>query len=291
MNSLPKYPFARSRFAGRAASGFTLVEILVAITILAIMVLLLANMLSMVSNTWIYGHARVNNFTKARAMLDLLARDFQSGIFRPDLAAFPSSGTLEFYTQRPGVPTSSGSVRYASLVLYVTPTGSNTTMQRSDGPVLWTDPATYLAFGNVTGFTSTATGATSPTLTERDTAPGVVACQISFVQPSTTAGLTFSGTFVPSTTNGVTNANATRAVSIALVVVDDQTLQKMNTSQITNLQTLLSNAITDNPPLHGTKAYWDTALKSSSMNWNSYPQSMGTGLATFERYVTLPTAP
>jgi hypothetical protein len=273
---------------------------LVAIAVLAILVVLFAQMLGVMSRAWVYGHNRANNFTKARAMLDLLARDFQSGIFRPDLAALPASGslnTLEFYTLRPGVPgnAATGAVRYASLVQYSLPANS-TTLERSDAPIMWNDPASYLAFGNTAGFASPAAGAATPTLTQRDTAAGVIAFQIVFLQaPSSSpaVGAAFSTTtFTPLVNSaGVANANPTRAVGISLAVIDDQTLLLMSHNQLSNLNQALTSAVSDSPPLHNIKAYWDSYLKGASMNWQSYPKSLGTGLATFERYVTLPTNP
>jgi len=289
MNLSPLSPFVRTQGRIRHKGGFTLVEILVAVTILVIIVLLFGQMLAIMSKSWTYGHGRANNFTKARAMLDLLARDIQAGVFRPDLAAFPTSGTtatLEFYTQRPGIPgATTTQLRSISVVQYtfIGPTNPNggipNTLERADSPILWTDPASNLLFGSATAFTLTPTA--------RDTAGGVVAFELYFIQ---TDG-TFSATFTPLTTGGVANTPHTRAVSIALAVINDQTIQQLTSAQLTTLNGLLTTtAIPDNPPKHSIKAYWDTYL-NTTMNWSNYPKSLSTGLATFERYVTLPNSP
>ena len=283
-----------TRIAFRKGDGFTLVEVLVAIAVLAIIVLFFGQMLGTMSNAWTYGHSRANNFTKARAMLDLLARDIESAILRPDLAAFPVSGTnanppsWEFYTARLGIPggvTSASTLRAACVVQYtfIGPTNPNggipNTLERADSPILWSDEATNPVFGNITGFAGT--------LTPRDTAPGVIAFELIFIQSNGT----FSTTYTPLTTAGVANANPTRAVSVTLAVMDDVTLQKMSSAQLTNLNSLLTSAITDNPPVRSVKAYWDAYLDGGALNWHGYAGNTGAGLATFERYVTLPDAP
>jgi hypothetical protein len=224
-------------------------------------------------------------------MLELLAQDIQAGVFRPDLAAFPVSGTTtqwEFYTERQGVPppgTSSSDLRDISVVQYtfIGPTNPNggipNTLERADTPVLWTDQVTNPPFGNKTGFAGTPT--------PRDTAPGVVAFDIVFIQ----ADGTLSTSFTPISTAGVANANPTRGLSVSLAVVDDITLQKLSSSQLTNLNSLLTQAVVDSPPKFSIKLYWDSYLNGTAMNWSAFPAGTGAGLATFERYVTLPNAP
>src|SRR4051812_21508269 len=65
----------------RETNAFTLIELLVAMLVLALMAIVLAQMLSATSQIWLAGQAKANNFTKGRAMLDLLARDLQTGIY------------------------------------------------------------------------------------------------------------------------------------------------------------------------------------------------------------------
>ncbi len=270
---------------------------MVSITILVIIILLFGQMLSIMSKAWIYGHGRANNFTKARAMLELLAQDLQSGVFRADLAAFPSgaSGTgaappvYKFYTGRPGIPlpstpTSSlpGALRNVSIVSYsltqkTTPTVSYA-LERADYPILWTDGATNPGFGNVSTFPQNPN--------PRDTAPGVIAFEIMFIQSDGS----LSTTYTSLSTGGVANALPTRAISVSLAVIDDQTIQQLSPTQLTSLNTALTNQIQTKPGI-SVKANWDAYLNGGGMAWNTYPKALGSSLATFERYILLPNAP
>jgi prepilin-type N-terminal cleavage/methylation domain-containing protein len=273
-------------------SGFTLVEILVAIAILGVLILMLAQILGMVNNTFLYGLGKMNNFAKARVMLDILQNDFRAAVFRPDLSAFPTSGTganakltVEFYTERPGIPSDgSGALRNVSLVQYALLNGTDnnhrptSTLERSDMPVSWADPATYLAFGNSSGFGSAGV------LTPRDTAPGVAAFQVLFMQAdgsfSTT---TFTPSFAP---NGSVNANPTRSIGITLAVIDDQAMRLLSTNQlVNNLQPGLAQAVTNNSNQQNIKAVWEQYL--TTLNWSSYPKNLGTGIDIFECYLPI----
>ncbi len=251
----------------RNARGFTLVEMMTAITVLSLMLVMLGQILQMASQAWTNGLRNVNNFTKARAMLDMFTRDLQSGVFRSDLAAFPGSGTA-FYTERPGILTSGGSERQVSLVQYDYGTDTSTpvsltTLRRGDQAIGWNDAATTIPFGQ-TDFTGT-------TVTPRDTAPGVLDYKVLFIYADGTS----SATYTASATNPL------RAVGFTLLVVDDKTLNLLSTTQIQTLRTQFDAAVTGT---RSVKADWEKNL-ATSMVWSSYPKSLGLGLKIFERYV------
>lgn len=281
MKSSHIFPSAKSRHA----HGFTLVELLVAITVLGVMVLLLARIFGTMNSVWLYGQGKVNNFTKGRAMLNLLENDLYAAVFRPDLAAFPG-GTFKFYTARPGVPVESGILRNISLVQYALTTGTTnglptSTLERSDMPVSWTDASTYLAFGNTAGFVSMASGATTGPLTPRDTAPGVVAFQAVFVQSNGSFSTT---TFTPDlSASGTTNPNPTRGIGVTLAVIDDQAMKLLSATQVTALQNGFTGAVTGT---RSVKADWEHYL-NNTITWNSYPKRLGTGIGIFECYVSI----
>ncbi len=242
-------------------NGFTLVEILTSIAVMAIMTAMLGTMILTMGHTWRDAQERVNNFTKARAMLDMLDNDLQGGLFRPDLPAFPG-GSIEFYTLRPGISTTQP-VRNVSAVGYQI---SSNVLQRSDQSYHWSDA---VSFGSSATFPTTGTA--------RATAPGVVDFKVLFEQEDGT----LSSTYSTSTTN------PTRAIGITLAVVDDQTMLVLSAAQATTLRAALDGAISQT---RSVKADWEGYLNGGSMNWKSYPAGLGVGLKIFERYVILPNA-
>jgi hypothetical protein len=261
------------------------VEILVAIAVLVIMISILAQIFGTISRVWIFGQGKVNNFTKARAMLNILETDFNAAVFRSDLPAFPG-GTVEFYTARAGVPgAQTGSLRNISLISYALQTGATpenlptVTLERTDMPVSWTDPATQIGFGDTAAFPP-AGGAES--FTPRDTAPGVVAFQALFVQAN---GSLSSTTFTPKfSASGSSNPNPTCAIGITLAVIDDQAMQHLNALQVTSLEKGFAGAVTGN---ESVKADWENYL-NTGLAWNSYPKSLADGVGIYECYITVP---
>jgi hypothetical protein len=220
-------------------------------------------------------------------MLNLLENDLCAAVFRPDLAAFPN-GSFQFYTSRPGVPVESGTIRNVSLVQYALTTGTTngfptSTLERSDMPVAWSDAPTYLAFGNNAGFTSTAQGATTGTITPRDTAPGVVAFEAVFVQAD---GSYSTSTFTPVfASSGAANTNPTRSIGVTLVVIDDQAMKLFSASQISTLHSGFVSALSfQTSP--SVKACWEQYLKTS-FPWTSYPKNLSTGIGIYESYTPL----
>jgi len=247
----------------RARQGFSLVEMLVAIAVLTLMTLLLAQMFSSVSRTWLGGQARVDNFSKARVLLDLACEDLRSGVFRPDLAAFPGTN-LTFYTRRPGFQSGAGDLRDVSLVSYVTqPDG---TLLRGDLAVAWTNNASSISFGNTNALPHASS------VTARDMASGVLGFRVLFI--GTNGGLT--STYAP--------ANGLRGFSVGLAVVDGGTMKKLTSPQLDTLRAGLEGALSGT---NSIRADWENHLQSG-LNWQSYPKDLGSGLRIFERYVSLP---
>lgn len=233
-------------------------------SVLALLIVLIAQVVGAMGDTWRNGLHRINNFTKARAMLNLFARDIQAGVFREDLAAFPDD-KISIYTRQPGV----GGSRSLTLVEYAINTSDERSpLQRGDLPVGWTST---ISFGDTLNF-----GTNIPVA--RDTAAGVVGFELQFVQ----ADGTFSTTFSPK------GANPTRAVAVALAVVDDLTIRRLSEAGLTAaLRAELQNSVASGS--RGAKAAWEDHLQNG-LDWSAYPKSLATGLKIFERHVPLPAS-
>ncbi len=102
--------------------SFTLVEMLVAMTVFSIMLVAIATMLNYVVASWQGEINSADNFSKARTLLSVLDRDAQSMALRRDLAAFAdqtNGPAFAFYTADKGfTPGASSNTRALSLVQY-----------------------------------------------------------------------------------------------------------------------------------------------------------------------------
>jgi len=274
--------------------GFTLIEMLVSISIVSFMLIMLAQVTSLTEQAWRLEQNRIDNFTKARAMLDLITDDLQHAVFRGDLPAFGTGGpastptttasglyyftgtsfTNAFYTRIPGVPTApytpTTPVRDLSLVSYVlTTTGApdKSILQRSDLAVPWTSSQNILFQGDIHTVLQNA----SPTPLE--VAPGVVGFRLAFRR--------LDGTMIDqSLYTGYNSSNPVVAVDVGLAVIGKQDMTMLSGAQITSLQNAFAGATITN----GIKASWDQTVLTAAF-YSSYPKELGGSIKTFERWV------
>jgi prepilin-type N-terminal cleavage/methylation domain-containing protein len=284
------------RSSSFSRQGFTLMEMLVAVAIMSFMLLMMAQMTGLAEQAWRMEQNRIDNFTKARAMVDMITDDLQRAVFRGDLPVFGTGGpasaptvtssglyyftgtsfTTAFYTRLPGVPgASASSVRDVSLVSYalnsVNQGVDKIVLQRSDLAVPWTSNQNLSFQGDI--------AALLPNAVPREVAPGVVGFRLAFrradgtmVDPSQSASYT-----------GYNAANPVVAVDVGVAVIGKQSLVLLSAAQITSIQTKLATAAVGN----GIKASWDQGTLTSAF-YSSYPKSFGDGLKTFERWVACP---
>lgn len=86
----------------RRLAAFTLVEILVAVAILALLVVLLASLLGGVNRAWISGEQQVETFQDGRAILDLMSRDLAQAIISPSLQMVQNANLPSTASERGG---------------------------------------------------------------------------------------------------------------------------------------------------------------------------------------------
>ncbi|SDT88763.1 Verru_Chthon cassette protein C [Verrucomicrobium sp. GAS474] len=276
MNSSAASPFPESRPGGpglrrarrgKGAAGFTLVETLVAVTILALITTLLAQVMGAASLTSQVVQRRINNFTKARALIDLFSQDLAAGLYRSDLAFYPAGGQtlIAFYTQRPGVGATA--TRNLALVQYaIDTTSAESPLQRSDLAIGWDKSQSGdVSFGEAT---------TLPKLSlvkPSDTANGVVGLQVRFLLADGTIQAKYANTV----------DNPLRAIGVTMAVVDDESLRKMTPARLNALRAVFASTA---PADHAVKEAWQDAL-GASFDWPSYPATLSSGLLIFERFV------
>ena len=281
--------------------GFTLVEMLVAVSILSFMLVMMSQMIGSAQLAFRLAQNRIDNFTRARSMLDLIANDLQRAVFRGDLPIFgtgvPSAtGTATnsglyyftntkfinaFYTRMPAASGTSSQVRDVSLVSYAltgTTGEDKTVLQRSDLNVPWTGSQNIAFQGDIAPQLQNATA--------REVAPGVVGFRLIFRRAD--------GSLIDqSQYTGYNAANPVVGVDLGLAVIANQSLVLLSKDQITQIQSALANESIKMDPLsnapmnNGIKAVWDQQVLTASF-YSPYPKNLGYGLKTFERWVACP---
>jgi type II secretory pathway component PulJ len=139
------------RFLRRVGRAFTLVEMVVSISVLTLLVLLCTRLLNSASTIATTGNKRMDTDNQARPVLDRMAEDFSQIVKRADVDYFLKSAAgstttgsndqIAFYGQVPGYYPSSGSQSPLSLVGYRV---NSTTMrlERLGHGLLWNGVST-----------------------------------------------------------------------------------------------------------------------------------------------------
>jgi prepilin-type N-terminal cleavage/methylation domain-containing protein len=259
--------------------GFTLLEILVSISILSLMLVVLAQLAEISSKSMNDGVRRADNFTKARSALDLFASDIANGIFRSDLGAFRDDKGLYsegFFTRRPGI----GGDRPLSLIAYRNNQMSSV-LERASKTILWSDP--FIGFGDATKISRFSSLAPTD---YQEIATGILQLQFYFIDASGNYGREYANGYNTSSAGtSFTAATFSRAVGIALVSVDETTYQLLKTTgDIQALAGEFKPQITQN---QSYQQHWNEVLLLPSVV-NSYPASIRKNVRIFERVIPLP---
>ncbi len=270
----------------RGARAFTVIEMLAGLTVLGIILLLMGQMTGLVNRAYGEGLGRVDNFTKSRAVLDLLASDLRHAVLRPDLPAFqvggaytPGSGyaagtaTNAFYTLLPSI-TAAASPRGLSLVSYTVDAAGGPdkiALWRADDAASWSDNASQVFQGSLAGPLAN--------LQRREMAPGVVGFQFLFRRQDGTVLAAYPG---------YSAANPVVSVGVALAVIGNKALDHLTTTPIDQVGAIQSAlAIPATASIASAKAYWDGTVLTAGF-FAGYPKDLGSNLRTFERWIDCP---
>lgn len=82
----------RTHSRAHAGAGFSLVELLVAMSVLVILSLVLLGISNQVGKTWVFGESKNQNRMKARAAIEFIGREMQAAFLSPD----PADLSLQF---------------------------------------------------------------------------------------------------------------------------------------------------------------------------------------------------
>jgi type II secretory pathway component PulJ len=278
------------KLSRRDRRGSTLFELLVAISVLLVMMTFLAGMVGSVSASWIHSREKLDNFTRGRALINVLNRDLASAAIRQDLPAFVDGNgqpALAFYSRETGAPASgqtSGPGRPLSYVAYSL--ASDNSLQRRalafdfSTAGAYHTPVSWSPFGGMSGNVPSLAQAVPQEL-----CGGVFGFSYEFLQ---TDG-SIAAAYVPRSTAGLPNSNPTCAVRVSLAILGDQALQALTLNQKANLPFGFSGAV-PNPSLNAgsVKTAWDNYVATLR---GTYPPIVLGGIRTYERITYLDASP
>lgn len=265
--------------------AFSLVELLAAFTVMAMLLVLFGSLVGQVTRTWQSGKEAVDNYAKARMTLDILEHDLRSALLAKGLPGMLDSAAepaLTFYTSRVG-PTSAGTMSDRPL--------SQVSYRIEDHPA---SPLDRGLRRGILGFSSDAPSpfpglnapfpAAMPILTDDSyqvISPGVLRMDYRFVSAD---GSTVSKSFA----NGPTEAASSRQLRVCLLICDESTLTRLDQVSGAYIRLLQQfDANSDTPDGELPAGNWRTAVASQS-TYAGLPGDVVKALRIYERTFRLP---
>jgi len=270
--------------------GFTLIEVMVSVGIMALLLGVFLSVSDYASQAWKRSQEKMENFSKSRVVLNRIRADLETSVMRKDLPLFPViSGTtaLGFMTSERSVMSgTTGTPRLLSYVQYswVT-TGTSADLNRSTFgyPMNTSGSSDQPPFPAAASGTTSATPSPPSPLHTNLLASGIVGFQVAFLNSdgSLTAG------FIPYPNTPYPNTPYSTAVRVSLLMVSSDGLKHLQDTG--KLSTLVTN-------VNSTIVAPDSSKPSPEMAWNDYiranaasidPRTLRS-LYSFERLFFLP---
>jgi len=284
---------SHSRNCAGSSAGFTLVEMLVAISVIALLTAFMAQMLNSSSSLVAMSDKHMDADSQARAILDRMAVDLgqlvkrcDASYYLKDTVTFPQTGNdqLAFFSVVPGYLSGSPSPVPAapspvSLVAYRV---NSTTMgmERLGKGLIWNgasganSPVVFLPL-TIQGVWPQATNMSADANYE-SIAPGIFRFEYYYLLK----GQTLNGTQEPAILSGtpwdtrmghtaVTGLCDVAAVGVAIAVVDPASRNLVTNAQLTTLAGQMNDfaaTISGNPAVPGQmETQWTSAIAASSL--------------------------
>jgi prepilin-type N-terminal cleavage/methylation domain-containing protein len=275
------------------ARAFTLVELMTALVILTVMLLAMSTTIAYVSRAWQEGISYLDNYTKARVMLNLLDRDIQLMILRRDTAAFTDASgnpACAFYTNvegSPGAATTRVDGRTVSLVQYqLASTGTTSVLQRLNYGMNFATSGVSPAVANSPAPTKLAQLTSLTSLQSEDLSAGVILFQWQFLDGTGTLRTPPAYTFSYSFALPAPSTNP-RSVIVSMLVLSNPAyiVATQNSTTIPALQALFPAGSLPSNTTYA--AYWNSILNGAAFG-TALPAPVRGGLQVFQRQIPLP---
>ncbi|MEM9444800.1 MAG: prepilin-type N-terminal cleavage/methylation domain-containing protein [Verrucomicrobiota bacterium] len=255
-------------------SGFTLIEVLVAVSVLTIIFSILVSILGTMSSAWSTSRGKMDNFSKARAILNLMHQDLSNSVIRQDLPSFTENkkNELGFFVRNFGQRKESKSARPLTYVTYGTiEINGRKVLERVDHPYDFLGGAPD--WQSLTSEDSLGFKLTQPSSAiRRDVCEGVLAFSYYFINENGTSSRIFNSS----------GDDRTTAVLVAFVVASEKAalfLQELDKTAE------LSKRLKDlSPSSDGwkVKASWQDFLTAPE-TYEEYPPEILSNIRVYQR--------
>ncbi len=248
-----------------SCSAFSLVEVLVASAVLAILLVIVAGIMNNTVDLTKVSNRRSSADGEARQALDRITSDLHAAILRNDLPQRITKETgndgLTFYAQRDGYEGDRGISRVSYGVM------SNALLRGADGTSWDTNSGKNVAFG----------GTNVPALADMESealAPGIFRVELAFLMRD--------GTIKESATNMVSTdpAKDVKAIIVAVAALDP-TIRRQITASSDALPLQFRDAVNDSD----IASRWNDDL--ATLNASQYPPSVRAAIRIYQRYCFL----
>jgi len=257
----------------RRAGGFSLVELLVAMAILAIVVLIAFQMIGMTGQTVLSDRKRIDAQSQARQALDRFGLDWNARVGRPDVAvdfeSLPDNDMLSFVSQIEA-PTGDRSMAVVDYQINSNSAGNETyKLERGALGFNWSgnSPTLNLPLTNLPALQST---------NRQTLSPGVFRLKFACLTRET---VTNAAALTNCSLTSLTNV---AAVVVAVASIDERSRKLLSEAQMRSLANALPNPTTSNPDPLST---WQAAINSPGFAAAAgIPPAAAQGVRVSQRY-------
>jgi prepilin-type N-terminal cleavage/methylation domain-containing protein len=272
----------------KSNKAFTLVEMLVSITVLTLIVLLISRLFSSASALTTSGNKRMDVDGQARPLLDRIAMDFAQMVKRSDVDYYVKSSSnaqagndqIAFYSVVPGYGTTSASP--VSLVAYRI--NAQNQAERMGKGLIWNGdssagtPIVFLPLTIITTWTAATDNTTDPDY--ELIAPNVFRFEYYYVLKNGTLSDTpWDAGAGHTALNGMQDV---AAISVAIAAIDPKSRILLSDTQIGTVAARM-NDFASSMVQGALVAQWQTALDSTT----DMPRPAIAGIRVYQRYFQL----
>jgi type II secretory pathway pseudopilin PulG len=289
-------------------AAFTLVELLVSMSVLALLVILVAQLMNSATTTTTQGNKHMEADAQARSVYDRIAVDFAQMVKRPDVDYYLKSSAnaqagndqIAFYSQVPGYYPSTGAKSPLSLVAYRvnsdTSSQDRNRLQRLGYGLLWSGVSptdTPIVFLPLTIASTWPMATNMAADTNYEVAgPQVFRMEYYYLLKGAASNPAILSetpwdTRAPTNHTAVTGMQDVAAVGVAIAIIDPKSKVLVSDA---NLQSL-AGAMKDFPAGSSSKPGELEDLWQAAVDASTVPRPIVSAIRIYQRQFFLPPAP